>query len=126
MSGNNQKINFIEISEESVKAKQNVKSKEYLCRSFIAILMDSTVKREQISHLNNCIKGFVYKKNEEKQGSITGILLHQKNVFLLFLECSFDSQMDLFKNQLLQLKNHSESGIQHLKLLVFNELYMFR
>ena len=69
---------------------------------------------------------FVYKKNEEQQGLITGILLHQKNVFILFLETPFESQMELIKNQLIKLKKESESGILNLKLLVFNELFKNR
>jgi hypothetical protein len=126
MSGNSQEIDFIESVEMTSTSQQNKTPTEYLCRSFSAILLDPEAKKEQVSHLNNCIKGFVYKKNEEKQGSITGIILHQKNVFVLFLEGTFEAQTELLKNQLIRLKKEPESGIVSFKLLVFNEMFKHR
>lgn len=126
MSGNPHRLTFIaktETSSDLTKPKTPIVN---LCRSLVAILLDSEAKKEQISHLKNCIKGFVYKKNEEKQGLITGILLHQKNVFVLFLETPYEAQMELIRDQLVLLKKEPDSGILNLKLLVFNELFKNR
>ena len=126
MSGNSLKINFVESMDLSSDARPSDRPQEHLCRSFTAILLEPEARKEQVSHLNNCIKGFVYKKNEEKQGSVTGVLLHQENVFVLFLEARFESQTELLRDQLLRLKREPESGILNVKLLIFNELFKHR
>lgn len=126
MSGNNQKLNIVVNTESSSEGKLDLVPKENLCRSLIAILMDSSAKKEQISHLINCIKGFIFKKNEDRQGCVTGILLNQKNVFILFLETAFDAQIEFLRDQLLQFKSHPESAVASMKLVVFNELFANR
>lgn len=128
MSGNSNsnRLTFIANTETLSQSSKPQTQTINLCRSLVAILLDSEAKKEQISHLKNCIKGFVYKKNEEKQGLITGVLLHQKNVFVLFLETPYEAQMELIRDQLVLLKKEPDSGILNLKLLVFNELFKNR
>ena len=126
MSGIQTKSEFTELSVDSLKIQIKLQSKTNLCRSLIALNLHLDSTRKQIENISNGIIAFVYKENSEESGSITGVLMHQKNVYIIFLECSYNVQIRFFEDVLMKFKKQSVQKIEKIKLLVFNELFVNR
>ena len=100
-------------------------SSENLCRCLLAIRLNQKSDRAHSEETLNEIRQFVIERNSERV-QVSGVMLYQEDVFVLFVEAYFKTQMELLGKVVLGLKLKEPKFVYSVKVLVFNEQFKQR
>lgn len=100
-------------------------SAQNLCRCLLAIRLDQKSDRAHSEETLNEIRQFVIERNTERV-KVSGVMLYQEDVFVLFVEAYFKTQMELLGKVVLGLKRKEPKFVYSVKVLVFNEQFKQR